>query len=70
MNSLGSPSGNNSRPAKIFQKQMVEKLNKQIMGETVTNINLIFASHFKTLHARFNPFFVLENNGRFMIIRS
>ena len=49
---------------------MVEKLNKQIMGETVTNINLIFASHFKTLNARFNPFFVLENNGRFMIIRS
>lgn len=49
---------------------MVEKLNKQIMGETVTNINLIFASHFKTLHALFNPFFVLENSDRFMIIRS
>lgn len=51
---------------------MVEKLNKQIMGGTVTNINFIFARPllFKTLHARFNPFFVLENNGRFMIIRS
>lgn len=38
---------------------MVEKLNKQIIGETVTNINLIFARPllFKTLHARFlTPF--------------
>lgn len=46
---------------------MVEKLNKQIMGETVTNINLISASHFKTLHALFNPFFVLENDNTFLV---
>lgn len=35
---------------------MVEKLNKQIMGETVTNINLIFASILRHYMRVLTPF--------------